>query len=144
MTPGEVAPWGIAGVLTLKEAYGFFTAGQKFDDRVKKHIAEDKANNVKADDLQRQMTQKEFEHMAGDIRRISDSIADILRMLRESVATKQDILQHDFRLDNLEESNREHYESFKAIREDFAALQVACAKLHRSGDTHGVKKESIR
>ena len=83
MTPGEVAPWGIAGVLTLKEAYGFFTAGQKFDDRVKKHIAEDKANNVKADDLQRQMTQKEFEHMAGDIRRISDSIADILRMLRE-------------------------------------------------------------
>ena len=51
MTPGEVAPWGIAGVLTLKEAYSFFTAGQKFDDRIKKHIADDKASNVKADDL---------------------------------------------------------------------------------------------
>lgn len=131
MTPGEVAPWGIAGLLTLKEAYSFFTAGQKFDDRVKKHIADAAAMGDKAETLRKEMQQKDFDHMAGDIRRISESISEIMRMLRESVATKQDILQMDARVDALEESNRAHYESFRRVDREISAVRERCGSHHR-------------
>ena len=135
----------LAAAVVLKEVYGFFTAGQKFDDRVAKKIAdalelEKKAKETEAS-LKKQLSDKEFEFMAADIKRISDAIAEIGRMLRESVATKQDILQIDARTDALEESNRDHYESFRKLREDLAALRVSCARHHGAGrDTAAMER----
>ena len=67
-----------------------------------------------------------------------------MRMLSESVATKQDILQMDARMDASEESHRDHYESFKKLRDEMGALRVNCAKYHRTGDTAGISREAVR
>lgn len=135
----------LAAVVVLKEAYNFFTAGQKFDDRVKKQInevleLEKKAKETEAS-LKKQLSDKELEFMAADIKRISDAISEIGRMLRESVATKQDILQMDARMDAVEESNRDHYESFKKLREELSSLRVSCARHHSTGrDTAALER----
>lgn len=127
---------GLIVVSVLERIYTIFTSGQKFDDRVQGQIekamtAEKKAKETEAI-LKQQLSDREFEFMAADIKRISDAISEIMRLLRESVATKQDILQMDARVDALEESNRDHYESFKKVREEIGQIRISCARYHRT------------
>lgn len=131
MSPDQAAPYGIVALFVIKEAYTFFTAGQKFDDRVKKHIADAALADKTADELRKEMAQKDFDHMAGDIKRISDAMSEIMRMLRESVATKQDILQLDARMDALEESNRAHYDAFRRVDREISSVRERCGSHHR-------------
>jgi methyl-accepting chemotaxis protein len=145
VTTGEQATIALVVVVVIKEIYQLVTAGQKFDDRIQSKIdaaitADKKAKEREAE-LKEQLTERQFSHMADDIRRISDSIAEIMRMLRESVATKQDILQMDARMDAVEESNRDHYDNFKKVREEIASLRVSCAKHHRTGDTSAFPRQ---
>jgi methyl-accepting chemotaxis protein len=136
----------MVALFVIKEVYVAFTAGQKFDDRIQKQIdkalgAEKLAKDREAN-LKEQLTEKQFSHMADDIRRISDSIAEIMRMLRESVATKQDILQMDARMDAVEESNRDHYDNFKKVREEIGQIRIGCARYHRTpGDSSSFPRD---
>lgn len=131
MTAEAVAPYGLVALFVIKEVYGAFTAGQKLDDRIEKKIQDAAKSDKAAEELRQQLSDQSFEHMATDIKRISDSIAEIMRMLRESVATKQDILRHDARLDALEESNRGHYESFRRVDRDVSAIRERCGSHHQ-------------
>lgn len=129
MTVEQVSPYIFSAVLlAITKAYDIFTAGQRFDDRVKKHIADAAEARSEADDLRKEMAQKDFEHMASDIKRISESMTDILRMLRESVATKQDLLQLEARADSSEEAIRNLNDEIRRLEREISKIRENCAR----------------
>ena len=152
MSPEQAAPYGVVALFVLDKAWGIFSTGRKeaqsLDKLVDDKIAE--AFKTKADsehqisEAKQEVQDLKFARMMDDIARISDSMADILRMLRESVATKQDNLQMDARMDASEESHRDHYDSFKKLREEINAMRVSCARYHRTGDTAAVTRDVVR
>lgn len=129
MNVEQASPYIFSAVLLgITKAYDIFTAGQRLDDRMKKHISDAAQSEKVADDLRKEMAQKDFEHMASDIKRISESITDILRMLRDSVATKQDLLQLDARMDSTEEAVRGLYEEIRRVDRDISKIREGCAR----------------
>lgn len=152
MSPEQAAPYGIVALFVLKEVWGIFSTGRKeaqsldklVDDKIEKAFKDKAENSRELEKTKQEVQDQKFARMMDDIARISDSMAEIMRMLRESVATKQDILQMDARMDASEESHRDHYESFKKLREELGTLRVACAKYHRTGDTAAVPREATR
>lgn len=123
--------------------YAIYRSGKTDDDRtrqiagemLKSHAAttdaEKKAHAATAD-AEKKITDLQFAHMADNISQIRDSIATLLRKLEESVASKQDVLQLDSRLDALEESNRDHYEARRKTDAEISSLRVSCARYHRT------------
>ena len=147
MSPEQTttAAIGLVVVVVLEKVYSIFMAGQKLDDRIQKKINDAAAKDQEADDLRKELAQREFDHMATDIKRICESIAEIMRMLRESVATKQDILQLDARVDALEESNRAHYDSFRRLDRELSQVRERCGSHHRkAGESSAFPLERSR
>lgn len=153
MTIEQAGPWiGAIALVVLREAWGVFNTGRKeaqsldrlVDDKIEKAFKSKAEVDHELSKAKQEAQDQKFARMMDDIARISDSMAEIMRMLRESVATKQDILQMDARMDASEESHRDHYESFKKLREEVGALRVNCAKYHRTGDTAGISREAVR
>ena len=154
-----------AGVVVLyiaEKAWAVFSTGRKeaqsldemVDAKIKQALEEKAKSDHQLDEAKREIQDLRFEQMMADISRISESMAEIMRMLRESVATKQDILQMDARIDASEESHRDHYESFKKLREqvnasearlrdEINALRLSCARYHRTGDTASAPKSVV-
>ena len=162
MSPEQAAPYGIVALLVMKEVWGIFSTGRKeaqsldklVDAKILKAFEDKAKSDHQLDEAKREIQDLRFEQMMSDISRISESMAEIMRMLRESVATKQDILQMDARMDASEESHRDHYDSFKKLREqanasearlreEINALRLSCARYHRTGETSGVPKSVV-
>lgn len=162
MSPEQAAPYGIVALLVMKEVWGIFSTGRKeaqsldkmVDAKIKRALEEKAKSDHQLDEAKKEIQDLRFEQMMADISRISESMAEIMRMLRESVATKQDILQMDARMDASEESHRDHYDSFKKLREqanasearlreEINALRLSCARYHRTGDTASVPKSVV-
>ena len=162
MSPEQAAPYGIVALLVMKEVWGIFSTGRKeaqsldklVDAKILKAFEDKAKSDHQLDEAKREIQDLRFEQMMSDISRISESMAEIMRMLRESVATKQDILQMDARMDASEESHRDHYDSFKKLREqanasearlreEINALRLSCARYHRTGETSGIPKSVV-
>ena len=149
-------PLYVGGSLTfltsLKWVYDIFSTGRKeaqaleklVDAKIEKAFKDKAEVDHELGKAKQEVQDQRFARMMDDIARISDLMQEMRMMLRESVATKQDILQMDARMDASEESHRDHYESFKKLREEVGVLRVSCAKHHRTGETSGFPGEAVR
>ena len=112
--------------------YAIYRSGKTDDDRTRQIAGELLKSHTATTDAEKKVTDLQFAHMADNISQIRDSIAALLRKLEESVATKQDVLQLDSRLDALEESNRDHYDARRKTDAEISSLRVSCARYHRT------------
>ena len=112
--------------------YAIYRSGKTDDDRTRQIAGDLLKAHMATTEAEKKVTDLQFSHMADNISQIRDSIAALLRKLEESVATKQDVLQLDSRLDALEESNHAHYDSFRRVDGEISHLKVSCARYHRT------------
>lgn len=129
MTLEQAAPLVISVGAAI---YAIYRSGKTDDDRTRQIAGEMLKSHAATTDAEKKVTDLQFAHMADNISQIRDSIAALLRKLEESVATKQDVLQLDSRLDALEESNRDHYDARRKTAEEINAIRVSCARYHRT------------
>lgn len=133
MTPEQWIPVVISGAGVI---YTVYKSGKTDVNETRAIVKEELKEADK-------LTALQFQHMAGDISKMNESISEILRMVRESIATKQDMVNFEFRISALEESNKDHYGSFREVRDIISSLRQRCASHRKSEDTSTFPKDIL-
>jgi hypothetical protein len=138
MTPEQI---GVALIPLITSVYAIYRAGQTNDDRTKILIKQDRDASELLRAAEKKLSDQQFVHMAEDIKRINDSIADILRLIRDAMTSKEETDNIKFRLISLESSSEAHYSDAREIRDLISKMRESCARHHRkSSDTTAIRK----